>query len=167
LQEVEFNNHDALNKRFNNTKRGSLEEEMGKKLGDSVAEDIVGKSEQQEEKKEFYQFGQRPEDLKPWRSDRSFYLQTCYGPLTPIPVGCIVHLGKQMAQELFSLNKISPVWVGEKFRALRALRFVSDEGTWIDCRANDIIKLSREEAIPLLREGKIKELEEGEGDDER
>ena len=110
------------------------------------------------EESTIYQFGVT-NDGRMYRAVQNFYLETTLGPPTIVKKGSRVLLNPRMATELFHSSKIEPLELGETFEVIRHFR-TAQKGEWIDLVPGDIVKLSREECLPLLRANLIKERKE-------
>jgi hypothetical protein len=104
----------------------------------------------------FHEFGIREQDGETWKVTHPFLLNTKLGPLASIPEGSLVHLAYKTGREAFLDGRVEPILLGEVFEVVRAFQTVKD-GEWVDLAPGDVIKLTREEALHLLRQGKIKE----------
>jgi len=102
------------------------------------------------------ELGVNPDQSPLYRVERPFFLNVRFGPLTEIRKGVLVRLETPTAAMLFFSGKIEPILLAEIFEAIHPF-CVDEGGTWIEIEAGDILKLNRLEALPLLRQGKIKE----------
>lgn len=109
-----------------------------------------------EKEKEFYEFGCGPEE-KAYRVTRSFFLNTRLGPPVSIPKGALVHLSVQTGTEAFFSNMVEPVDLSKTFEVVHPFRTVQD-GEYLDLDRGDLISLSREEGLVLMRELKVREV---------
>ncbi len=107
-----------------------------------------------------YQFGVTDSDGVPYLAVKDFYLQTLFGPLTLIRKGARVMLSPKTGKELFYSSKVEPETLSDVFEIIEPIRTVLN-GEWLYAKKGDIVKLTREEALPLLREGKIEEKKGG------
>jgi len=103
------------------------------------------------------QWGFREEDGKIFRCDRPFLLSLQDGPPQRIEKNALVRVASKLANELFFSKKISPLDLPEIFEAVCSFQSVQPDGTWLRISKGDILKLSRKEALALLRERKIRE----------
>lgn len=117
------------------------------------------------EKETVCEFGIRPEDARPYVVTRSFYLTVRFGPPETMPKGETVWLSKQTADTLFPAGKIEPLEVGRYFKFLHPARIVQNK-EWVDLKPGDIVELEREEALRLLRQRLIVEVNPGEVENE-
>ena len=108
----------------------------------------------------FVQFGLEENQGRLYKVVRSFLLPTRFGPLTQIPHGSKVRLDDKLAEEAFYGNRVEPIELGEFFTVIRPVQIVGPDGCWIMGEPGDTVKLSRDEAIKLLRQGYIKEVKE-------
>jgi len=88
--------------------------------------------------------------------ERGFFLDTKLGPLVGVKPGDVVRLTKKAGVELFYGCKVIPLELGEVFEAVRPFR-TAVNGEWVDVEVADVIRLDREEALKLLRDGSVKE----------
>lgn len=111
-----------------------------------------------EEEAMFAEYGVAWENTKLYRVENPFFLKVCDGPLKPVEVGTLVRLdSNRTGPYLFDGGKVAPVELGELFEVTQPYRTVGPGTEYVYLEKGDILKLSREEAIPLLRELKIKE----------
>jgi len=122
------------------------------------------KKEDVKQQEPLYEFGVRYEEASPYVVEKSFYLSIRFGPPVPIPKGETVWVSKQTAEELFFSCKVAPLQLGEFFRVTRPFLDVQD-GQWVNLKINDVLRLTREEAITLLRKQLIIETQEVEPDE--
>lgn len=94
--------------------------------------------------------------------ERPFWLNVKDGPLEAVKKGDIVMLGQRTGQEMFLANKVCPIELGEIFEALADFRTINSNGEWLEVKRGDILKLSRDEALTLLRRREVKEKKGGE-----
>jgi len=105
---------------------------------------------------EIMEFGQTEETSQVYRVIKSFWMPVCFGPLQEVRPGMTVRLGERLGAEMFGCGRVSPVTLSEYFEVIYPIRFVED-GAWVDLAPGDVVKMTPEEALPLLRERKIKE----------
>ncbi len=102
-----------------------------------------------------HQFGVGDEgDL--YRVERDFFLDVKLGPLIPVRKGQIVRLSRKSGVEFFCAGKVAPVEIGTVFEAVRDFR-TAQNGEWLDVQAGDTLRLERDEALELLRQGMVKQ----------
>jgi len=95
---------------------------------------------------------------------RPFFLNTKLGPPTPVQKGWLVRVDPKVGEQLFFAAKAEPVELSDTFEVIRSHITVDENGEWLSLEKGDILSLSREEAIPLLRQQKIKERKGGTAD---
>jgi hypothetical protein len=123
---------------------------------------VSKKIETQEEAWDFAEFGIFYEHGKMYRVEAPFFLKVNDGPLRSMPIGARVFLDAgSTGPDLFYANKVVPVELGDTFTVIQPFRMVGKDGEYVYLERGDVIKLGRDEAIPLLRELKIKEKPEG------
>jgi hypothetical protein len=106
----------------------------------------------------YVEYGLGPEEGKTSRVVKSFLLPTCHGPLTSIPVGSLIRVSEKTGNELFFSGRVEPLELSETFEVLHEIRSVDPvSGEWLDAARGDIIRMTRDEAMPLLVQGMIKE----------
>lgn len=93
-----------------------------------------------------------------FRVTRSFFLQVRKGPNEPLQVGALCELCQETALGAFSLSRVIPhdpaIPALGVYEVLRPFRVIMEK-LWVDLQASEKIKLSADEALPLLRSGKI------------
>ena len=91
---------------------------------------------------------------------RPFFLRTKDGPAITVNPGQEVFLSPETGRELFAARKVEPTALGEIFEVIRPFR-IDQGGEWTRLERGDIVKLSRSEALSLLREGTVREKKGG------
>lgn len=114
------------------------------------------KEQQKIEEQVVTEFGVTEADGTIWRVVRSFILQVEDGPSTIIGKGQLVRLSRHTGTMCFSTGKVVPWKLGEHFKVVHPFRIAKD-GLWVDLERDDLLKLTFDEAVPLLREKKIVE----------
>jgi len=104
----------------------------------------------------YVELGQVEESSSVYRVERAFMMPVRFGPLQRVEPGMLVRLGERLGAEMFGCGRVSPVTLSEHFEVVCPIRFTKD-GEWIDVVPGDVLKMTPEEALPLLRERKIKE----------
>jgi hypothetical protein len=100
-----------------------------------------------------------------FRVIRPFYLKTKSGPPEKVPPGQIIELADPVfITEMFCTGKIEPsgnriIPESAEYSAVKSFQCILD-GLYKEVRLLDILELSREEAIPLLKYRKIKPLDD-------
>lgn len=117
---------------------------------------MVKEAEHKKEESVITEFGVTDSDGRICRTRESFWLPTRNGPLESIPKNVLVMVSQRTADELFYSGKAVPEQLGEIFEVLRPTRMVQN-GEYLDLATGDILRMGKEEAIPLLRQGVIKE----------
>ena len=90
---------------------------------------------------------------------RAFYMKVVNGPNIEIKPGQLVELGKESQVMLFSIGKIEPEIIPEKYKVKIPFRTTID-GLFVDLRLDDLIELGPEEALKFWRKGFILPIEE-------
>ncbi len=109
-----------------------------------------------EEQETICELGVTPETGVPYEVTRPFYLKICDGPLVALKKGQRVFLELRTGKEMFFSRKVVPIELGKTFEVIVPFQVVK-EGKYLYLDRGDIIKLTQEEAIPLLRKQEIKE----------
>jgi hypothetical protein len=108
--------------------------------------------------REYVSIGETP-SAGVFRVNRSFYMKVRNGPLVLVKAGQRVELGKTTRDELFSIGKIQPEKIPEKFTVRVPFRTVIND-LYVDLRIGDIIELSPEEALKYWRQGFVSPIQE-------
>lgn len=90
---------------------------------------------------------------------RTFYLKVVNGPNIEILPGQFVEVCEATRLELFSIGKISPEMIPEKFKVRLPFR-TTINGLFVDLRIDDVIELGHEEALGYWRKGFVTPIEE-------
>src|SRR3972149_785411 len=90
---------------------------------------------------------------------RAFYMKVVNGPNVEIKPGQLVELGKESQVMLFSIGKIEPEIIPEKYKVRVPFRTVIND-LYVDLRIGDIIELSPKEALEYWRKNFISPLVE-------
>ena len=88
---------------------------------------------------------------------RSFQLPVRKGPPVPVQAGNIVRLKHSTARELFP-GKVLPLGLTDPgtYEAIENFRMVDDEKMWVEINSGDKLELTLEEALPLMKQFRIK-----------
>ena len=106
------------------------------------------------------EFGIGPDQGRLYIVRRGFYLKTRIGPLESVKVSQLVRLEATTAEILFFAGKIEPSELAETFEVIHDFCSV-ENGEFVPLEKGDVLKLSRDEAIPLLRTQRVKERKGG------
>jgi hypothetical protein len=95
---------------------------------------------------------------------KDFFLKVRQGPGVSIPEGSIVRLSPRMAQELFHAGRIKPVGMsdGQLYELTKVHRIVNTTGEYENLQIGTRVTLTVNEALELLRQGKVKAIFEDE-----
>lgn len=116
----------------------------------------------QAEQETICEYGVGPESGRLYEVQRDFYLNVCDGPLVAVRKGQRVFLDHRTGNQMFFAKKVIPTEIGEIFEVLVPFQVVRD-GKYLYLERGDIVKLTQEEAISLLRKQEIKEKRGGQG----
>jgi hypothetical protein len=95
-----------------------------------------------------------------YRVERSFFMKVRNGPGVSVPAGSIVILSQRTALEFFFANKIIPIGIedGQDYEAIRDFRHTTAEGRYEDIEKGMQVRLTKDEALNLLKTGQVKPL---------
>lgn len=98
-----------------------------------------------------------------WRVVKPYYAIIRSGPPAIIPVGATIRLRADSARENFSCQRVIPLNLEDpgKYEITEQFKTTDKDGYWVTLNIGDIVELSAEEALPLLRNFKIKRVDEG------
>lgn len=109
------------------------------------------------------ELGSSPDDCL-YKVIRGFFLRVVDGPLVSVSPGDTVRLSYNTAGPLFIEGRILPLSLPEAGRYAAIKNFVHiNERLWVLVEKGDMFKLSLDEALPLLREFKIRLIDEEKG----
>ncbi len=95
--------------------------------------------------------------------ERPFWFKTCDGPSTSAPVGAIIEVwDRWFISALFFTRKAAPLNVPEVAEYVCKVSFrVAMDGKWQQVPQGAIVRLTRAEAIEMMRQSKVKPIDEG------
>ena len=104
------------------------------------------------------EFGCREADGEVWIVTRAFMLNLVgvNGPWEAVQPGQRVRLFRKRGEEAFFAAKVEPEHLGDTFEVIAPFRVIKDR-QWLHLERGDVVKMTRAEAVPLLRERKVKE----------
>jgi hypothetical protein len=102
------------------------------------------------------------EDDDLYRVTRGFYLSVKAGPPSPVMTGDIVRLTRATARMFFPA-KILPVGLSDpgKYEVIRDFKMPDENGLWIELHTGDILELTFNEALSLMKNFQVKPIRGG------
>ena len=93
-----------------------------------------------------------------WKVTRGFYLSVKEGPLVSTMPGDVVRLTPATAKMNFSAQRILPVGLTDpaSYEVLHDFKAADENGLWTEFHPGDILELSLEEGIDLMKRFLIK-----------
>jgi hypothetical protein len=107
-----------------------------------------------------FEFGISHDEGRSFIVTRAFMMKVLDGPLVRAEAGEVVFLSPELGNELFFSGKVIPCELGEHYEAVKDFQVVQG-GEYFRVKKGDVVKLSRDEAISLLRSGDVKEKKGG------
>lgn len=113
------------------------------------------------EKEVIFECGSTESD-EVYRLTQSFQLIIRAGPPVAIPVGALVRLRPDSARENF--HRLIPMNLKDpdQYEVVAKFRTVNAEGYWENFNVGDVLELTLEEALPLMRNFKVRPKRGGE-----
>ena len=105
---------------------------------------------------EFVEFGVARETGEEYVAEHSFLLPISNGPMVSIPVGARVLVSRQTGEQLFYSRQARPVKLPEVFQVIRQFQKIGPDGEYLNLDVGDILRLTADEAVDLLRRGQVK-----------